>query len=87
VVGVERRRVDRRLQVEPVVDMAQKEHERPLILRVPARCAEREHGLAVAQRQERGESRARAFGCAASSQTICARNTGHWPQQLILHTV
>ena len=48
VVGVEHRRVDRRLQVEPEHRVGEEELERPLVLLVAARRAEREHRPVVA---------------------------------------
>src|SRR5919204_2381174 len=47
VVRVEARRVDRRLQVEPAVDVLQENVERPLVLLVAARSAERDVWIAA----------------------------------------
>src|SRR3954468_23648986 len=49
MVRVEARRVDRLLQVQAAVDVPQKEVERPLVLLVAARRAEREIWVAVAE--------------------------------------
>ena len=51
MLGVEGRRFDRLLQVHAEMDVAQEHVERPLVLLVAARRAERQIGLAVAQRE------------------------------------
>ena len=53
VVGVEVGRVDRRLQIEPAVDVLQERVQRPLVLVVAARRAEREIGIAAPERERR----------------------------------
>src|SRR3546814_8725877 len=50
MLAVERGRVDRFLQVQPMMQVAQKEDQRPLILLVAAGRAPGEVGLAVLQR-------------------------------------
>src|SRR5579864_2685019 len=55
------RRVDRLLQVHPEMDVREERVERPLILLVAARCAEREIRLAVARDERRRERRPRPF--------------------------
>ena len=59
VVGVPLGRVDRLLQVQPAVDVAQKNVERPLLLLVAARRAVGEPRLAVAEHEPRRERRPR----------------------------
>jgi len=49
MVALEGRRIDRRLEVHAVVDMAQEEDQRPLVLPVAARRAEGHPGLTVAE--------------------------------------
>lgn len=51
VVGVEAGRVDRHLKVVPEDDVAEKDVQRPLILLIPTRSAEREVRSAVAKRE------------------------------------
>jgi len=58
VVGVELGRVDRLLQVQPSVDVAQEDVEPPLLLLVTAGRPPRQPRLAAAEGQTRGESRA-----------------------------
>ena len=61
---VERRRVDGRLQMQPEVDMAQEEGQRPLVLPVTTGSPERHVRLAVFQRDCGRQCRPRAFaGC------------------------
>ena len=59
VVGVELRRVDRLLQVQPSIDMAEEDVERPLLLLVAAGRSPGEPRLAVAEREARRQGRAR----------------------------
>src|SRR5580700_4136688 len=59
VRGVERREVDRLLQVHAERQVVEEEQQRPLILLVAAGRAERQVRLAVPQREARGERRAR----------------------------
>ena len=59
VVGVEARGVDRGLQVAAEVQVAEQRAERPLVLHVAARRADRHVGLAAAQHERRRERRAR----------------------------
>ena len=51
MAGVERGRVDRLLQVHPERRVVEEEGERPLVLLVPARGAEGQIRLAIAQDQ------------------------------------
>src|SRR5579863_5386224 len=53
VLGVERWRVDRLLDVEVMVHHAQEHDQRPLILLLPTRRAERHPGLTIAKRETR----------------------------------
>ena len=90
VRAVEARRVDGRLQVEPEVHVGQEEQQRPLVLLVATRGAEREVGLAVAQGQRgaQGRTRPRAGpsveASPGSSQVICARVPRHQPSSGIV---
>src|SRR3954454_24344889 len=59
--------IDRLLQVQPVMDMAQEEDRLPLVLLVAARRAEGDVGLAVAERHRRRQRGAR---------TLARRQTG-----------
>ena len=59
VLRAEARRVDRLLQVQAVVDVAQERVQRPLVLLVAAGRAEREVRVAVAQGQRRRQRGAR----------------------------
>ena len=76
---MERRRVDRRLQVEAEVDVVEEEQQRPLVLLVAARRAEGEIRVAAPEGERGRERRARPlpgaseFGRPSSSQNICAR--------------
>src|ERR1041384_2696859 len=56
VLDREVRSIDRLLRVQAESDMREEEVERPLILRVASRCAERHVGLAVSERKRRTES-------------------------------
>ena len=56
VVGVEHRRVDRLLQVQAEHRVGEEELERPLVLLVAARRAERQHGAVVAHAPCDGDS-------------------------------
>ena len=56
---LEARLVDRLLEIETVVEVAQEEVERPLVLAVPARRAERHVGLTRAEDEARAQGRAR----------------------------
>ena len=72
-------RVDRLLEVEPEIDVAEERVQRPLLLLVAARRAPREVRLAVTERQPGTERRARPLpgssddASPSSSQNICAR--------------
>src|SRR5262249_23657518 len=57
--GVVLRRLDRLLQVEPEVDVAEKRVQRPLVLLVAAGCAEGEIRLAAARGHRRRQRRPR----------------------------
>src|SRR4029079_6397001 len=59
VVGVERRRVDRRLEVVAEDDVTEEGVQRPLVLLVAAWSPDRQRRLPVAQRDRRRERRAR----------------------------
>ena len=67
---VKRRRIHRFLEVLPMIDQAQKELKRPLILTVGPWGAERHVGNTVAERQAGAQRRARAF-----SGLQCARRS------------
>ena len=76
---VKRRRIRRFLEVLPMIDQAQKELKRPLILTVGPWGAERHVRNTVAERQAGAQRRARAFsgrnapGVPSSSVKICPR--------------
>src|ERR1700733_7717596 len=61
VLGVEFGAVDRLLQIHFVMDVVQKQLQRPLVLAIAARRAERHVGRAVLERQARRQGAARAF--------------------------
>jgi hypothetical protein len=73
------RRVDRGLEVEPEVDVAEEDVERPLILLVPARVPVARYGsppraAIVGESVVRGRFPGSSeFGRPSSSQNICAR--------------
>ena len=60
-LGVMARRVDRGLEVEPVMDVGEEGVQRPLVLLVAAGCADRETRLAAAGGQRRRERGPRTF--------------------------
>jgi len=55
------RRVDCGLEVEAVVEVGEEDMQRPLVLLVAARRAERQPGFAAAQGERRAERRARSL--------------------------
>ena len=59
VIGVERRRVDRLLEVAPEHGVLEEQLQRPLVLLVAARGAERQARAVLVQRERRRERRAR----------------------------
>src|ERR1700687_5748364 len=61
MAAVEHRRVDRLLQVEAEDGMGQKEIQRPLVLLVAARRAERQPRLSAASHEVRAQGRPRPF--------------------------
>ena len=74
-------RVDRLLQVHAVVHVAQEGVQRPLVLQVAARRAERQVRLAAAQRQRRRQRRPRALARARARSDARgrARTSGRAP--------
>src|SRR3989304_5033248 len=64
---VEGRSVDRDLQVHAEIDAVQEELERPLVLLIRPRGAERHERFSLLERQRGGESRAGAFARLAGS--------------------
>ena len=68
VIGVELRRVDRRLQVEPEVDVAEEHVQRPLVLLVAARACRR-RGTALLHGERGPETASCAAACGARATT------------------
>ena len=77
MVVVEHRRVDGFLQIHAVMNMAQEEHQFPLLLLVTARRAERQIGLAFAQREIRRQRGARPL-----ARRQASRQAGLEPEHL-----
>ena len=73
VVGVPFGRVDRRLQVEPAIDVAQQHVDRPLLLLVAAGRAPREPRLAAPEDEARRERRPRPRSRAGATTAVPPR--------------